>query len=253
MKRLIFTICTGRCGTQLLAERLAEVPGVSAFHEPEPNFFNILPQVRSDLSEAVKFWKEVKLPAINETTNPIYVETSHLFCKGFMEGLLELNIVPDIILLSRPHREIASSLNRLDCIPGRNEAGRDWLLSPDEAGVLPIRNWEEMNNYQLCFWYCLEIERRQNAAAKTISSLGGRVIKTALNEIKTGSGMMNVINSLGLSSPKHFTKLKWDLSSRRRINQKKWMPEKIIPNNILDDYEGEVYKMVGFSEKKIMD
>ncbi len=242
MKRLIFTICTGRCGTQLLAERLAEVPGVSSLHEGEPNFFNILPKVRINPSEAVKFWKDVKLPTINKTNNPIYVETSHLFCKGFMEGLLEINIIPDIILLSRPHREVASSLYRLDCIPGRNEKGRGWLLSPDEFGVLPVKNWQEMNNYQLCFWYCLEIERRQIEAAKTISSLGGRVIKTTLNEITTRSGMINTINELNLPSPKPLTKLKWDLFSNRRVNQKEWHLAKNIPGNLLDVYERGVYE-----------
>jgi len=249
MKRLIFTICTGRCGTQLLAERLSEVPGVSAFHEPAPNFVDILPKVRIDSSEAIKFWKEVKLPAINKATNPVYVETSHLFCKGFLKGLLEINIIPDIILLSRPHREVASSLNRLDCIPGRNEKGREWLISPDEAGVLPIRgNWQELNNYQMCFWYCLEIERRQNEAAKMIQSLGGNAIKTTLKEIRTGSGMMDIINSLNLSPPKTITKLKWDLLSKKRINKKEWHSGKTISNKLLNEYESELYKMVEYTK-----
>jgi len=243
-KRVVFTVCTGRCGTQLLTERLAELPGITSLHEPDPNFVDIFQRVKKDPTEAINFWIEIKLPAIARTSNPIYVETSHLFCKGFLDGLLYLGIIPDIIILSRDHRAVASSLHRLGCIPSRNTLGREWLLGPDDKGVLKLGNWTELNDYQLCYWYCLEIERRQVEVEKKINSLGGRVVRTSLNEIRTALGMLDLINRLDLIKPSIYTRIKWSITSYKRVNTKKWATLKRIPNEILDQQEEEVKKRI---------
>lgn len=243
-KKLIFTVCTGRCGTQLLSERLAEVPGVTSLHEPEPNFVDILPRVKEDPSAAARFWKEMKLPSISRTPHPVYAETSHLFCKGFLEGLLELGIVPDIILLSRPHRAVASSLQRLGCIPARNALGREWLLGPEDREVLQLPGWSELNDYQLCYWYCLEIERRQAEVEMKITALGGRVVRITLNQIRFSSGMLILIERLGLKKPPFFTRLRWSLTSSKKVNAKTWAASKVIPSEILDQQEEEVRRRI---------
>ncbi len=103
-----------------------------------------------------------KLPAIAaRCRGPIYVETSHLVCKGFIEPMLDLGLRPKFIILTRPTSEVASSLYQMNIIPGRTRSGRLVLLDPADRGVLPLPGWDGFSDYQLCFWYAREIERRQ--------------------------------------------------------------------------------------------
>ena len=59
-------------------------------------------------------------------------------------------------------------------MPGRGKLGLKYLLHPDDPGVLPLRGWHGLSDYQLCFWYALEIERRQEAYAARLVQAGGR-------------------------------------------------------------------------------
>ena len=243
-KRLVFTVCTGRCGTELLAQRLAQLPGVDCQHEPAPSFVSIMRDVQSDPGLAKEFWTTLKLPAIANSPEPIYSETTHLFAKGFLEPLLDLGIVPDLILLSRSHREIAQSLLRLNCVPDRTEAGRSFLLSPDDPGVLPVVDWRSLNDYQLCYWYCLETERRQHAYAKLIRSHGGNAVSTTLQQIRTASGMMRLVESLNLPKPGIVRQLLWTATSARRVNRKRKHKRVLDSDTPINELERQVIERV---------
>jgi hypothetical protein len=219
-KRLIFTVCTGRCGTELLAQRQGQLPGVTALHEPKPAFQSVMRDTQQDHRFAIDFWEREKLPAIAQTPHAIYAETTHVFCKGFLEPLLNLGLTPDLVMLARSHREVALSLFRLNCVPARTEAGLAFLLSPDDPGVLPIIDWEELHDYQLCYWYCLEIERRQQEYAELITAFGGKSYKTTLAEIRTGAGIKQLIADLKLPRPGFLQSLKWSLLPAGKVNRK---------------------------------
>lgn len=239
-KRLIFTVCTGRCGTDLLAQRLGQLPGVTAVHEPQPAFQSVMRETQEDHRFAIDFWERDKLPAIAKTPHSIYVETSHVFCKGFLEPLLNLGVTPDLILLSRPHREVALSLFRLNCIPGRTEAGLSFLLSPEDPGVLPINGWKELDDYQLCYWYCLEIERRQQEAAELLSAFGGKCVRTTLAEIRTAPGLKSLIAELDLPRPGLWRSLVWSLTASKKVNHKGRHKRSLDSQRSLDELEQDV-------------
>ncbi len=88
-KRLIFTVTTGRSGTAYLTAVFNYMRNVAAFHEPDPEYVEVLRQVQSDKEVADKFVCEKKLQVIAALPQPIYVETSHLICKGFLESFLD--------------------------------------------------------------------------------------------------------------------------------------------------------------------
>lgn len=201
-KRLIFTVTTGRSGTGYLAKVLSFVPGIASFHEPEPDFADIMRAAQTNPNLAYNFWIERKLPHIATVPANVYVETSHLFCKGFAQPLLDLGIVPDLIILTRPYREVALSLYRLDVIPGRTDKGLKYLLSPADPGVLALENWWSLHDYQLCYWYCLEISRRAEVYAKIFSGAGARVVSTALQELVNVNGFIRLLRELGLTMPR---------------------------------------------------
>ncbi len=151
---------------------------------------------------AREFLVNSKLPAIATHEPSVYVETSHLFCKGFLEPAQQLGLRFDLIVLRRPAREVARSLYELATIPARTDWGRSFLLAPNDPGVLPLPGWETMHDYQLCYWYCLEIERRAKLYPKLVAEHGGRVAETSLGELLAG-GFSRVLERLELPLPEN--------------------------------------------------
>jgi hypothetical protein len=68
--------------------------------------------------------------------------------------------------------EVAMSLHERDAVPVRSPYGLLYLLDPRDPNVLPLHGWERMTDYQLCFWYALEMERRQLRYAAIAERLG---------------------------------------------------------------------------------
>jgi hypothetical protein len=201
-KHLIFCISPGRSGTAYLAEVMKSVDGVASFHEGEPDFAHVLRMVQHHPGVAYKFWTSEKLPFISTVEESVYFESSHLFGKGFAEPLLDLDIIPDIVVLRRPHREVALSMWRRQAIPGRGELGNRYHIIPsDPTALLSLPGYREVTEYQLCYWYCLEMEARAERYTKMFKNRGARVVETSLKEVTTQRGFLRVVEELGLPAP----------------------------------------------------
>lgn len=153
----------GRSGTKLLTALLSRVLAVHAEHEPAPRANLALRPMLADRDTGLRWLAEAKLPAIADTGADPYVETSHLYCKGFIELFFELGLRPRFIILRRDASAVARSLFQLNAIPFRTKDGRLVLLDPSDAETLPFPGWQGAGDYELCYWYALEIERRQAA------------------------------------------------------------------------------------------
>ena len=197
-KRFVFSVCTGRCGTGFLSKMLGYLSGVTAKHEPAPCFSNVMRRAQSDPEAAREFVLYEKAPRIAECRGDVYIETSHLVCKGFIEQFLELGLLPDLLVIDRPHREVATSLLQLQTIPGRTDLGRRYLLHPNDPNVLQVAGPEELNDYQLCYWYCLEMQRRKGEYAETLARKGARVARINLDEVTSLSGIDRLTDALAL-------------------------------------------------------
>lgn len=243
-KRLIFTVTTGRSGTGYLQHLLSMLPDVACAHEPKPNFVEAMRPAQSDSSAAERFWIDHKLPAIATEKSPIYVETSHLCCKGFLEPLLALGIQPDLIVLKRSHREVAQSLYRISTVPDRTETGRRYLLCPDDPGVLPLPGWKSMHDYQLCYWYCLEIERRAAAYEQLLLERGARVCTIALDELKTFAGFRRLLRELNLPSPSVAGWARYAWQRRAIVNPKRSLQRDDITSLDHNQLEQEVRERI---------
>ncbi|MGC2062673.1 MAG: hypothetical protein WA610_06820 [Thermodesulfovibrionales bacterium] len=196
-KKCVFTITAGRTGTNYLQKLFALFPDTLSLHEGTPEFVNSLRRAQQDPDIAYSFSLRSKLPFIASTKEKRYVETSHLFCKGFAESFLKCGIVPDIIILRRPPRQIAVSNLGLSTVPARTVHGFMYLLSPDDPNVLPLSQWQYLNDYQLCFWYSLEIERRQRYYGEMYRTLGATVIETTLSELLDFGNFVQIASQLG--------------------------------------------------------
>ncbi len=243
-RQLVFTVATGRCGTAFFAEILRLVPGAVSFHEPVPEYADVLRDVQLDPELAKTFLIESKLPQIDRDSTDIYIETSHLFCKGFLEPLLAMDIVPSLLWIRRDYRDVASSMYRGGTIPGRSDKGRRFYLSPEDPDVLALPGWQELDDYQLCFWYCLEIERRALKYKALYQKNNWLWAETSLGEITTIGGMKKVVDDLHL--PK-FGLVNWARylnNRRRRVNPTDKSKQQIqLPDN-LDKLEQQVKDLV---------
>jgi hypothetical protein len=197
-KNLVFCVTAGRTGTTYLQHLLALCPETTSLHEPEPSFVPVLRLAQHDASVARTFLLEYKLPFIAGAPTRNYVETGHLICKGFLEPLLALGIVPRIVFLRRAPRPIAASLLARRTVPGRTKLGLKYLLHPGDPRVVPLPGWLRMTDYQLCFWYALEIERRQRLYAAQLDALGATLVDVTADELHDGARFLDVAAALEL-------------------------------------------------------
>jgi glycosyltransferase involved in cell wall biosynthesis len=195
--RLILTVTPGRSGTTYLSELLKAVPGIYSDHEPEPKFSDVMRSAQYDAKIACRFLLSQKLPAIRRCARPTYVETSHLACKGFIEPLIANGCLPDLIVLKRDPFLVSTSLYLIGAVPARTPLGNQFLLRPDDPGVVPLDGWQELSDWALCFWYCREIERRMEVYAKVIRERGRRVITTSIVRLQTEEGVRELLEFVG--------------------------------------------------------
>ncbi len=247
-KRLIFTVTTGRSGTDFLASVARVLPDVVSLHEPNPSPVDVFRWMHmGDPDLARRWWIELKLPRIAARKKPVYLETNHVYCKGFLEPLLGLGFTPSLILLRRANRSIASSLYELATIPGRTVRGDRWYLRPDDPGVLPLPAWETFHDYQLCYWYTLEIARRQAEYEELIAERGGDTLTLDLAELNSPEGFDRLARFVTGSPPSSWEGVRFRrLASRPRnvrdrVKEKRRMP----PAGDLDALERAVHEAIG--------
>jgi len=220
-KRLIFTVTTGRSGTGYLTILLSCIPGIHAFHEPDPNFVHVMRRAIENPELALKFLAYKKLPVIAGLPHSVYCETSHLFCKGFFYPILDLGFMPEIIILKREKRKVAKSLFELNTIPGRTPLALAYYLKPDDKGVyLPINSWSKLHDYQLCYWYCLEIEKRMEVYSRELLSRGGKVYEIELSQLQSLENLLLFIRKLQLPITKEVVR-GLEKHINKKINVKK--------------------------------
>ena len=198
-KQLVFTVTAGRTGTDFLYNLFRLFSAVDSVHEDEPSYVHVMRRVQTQPAEALAFLTRFKFPVIAACKSKTYAETSHLFCKGFLEPMISLGIYPGLLLLRRNPRSIALSLLERNTIPGRTSTGTDYLLCPDDPNTLPLPHWTGLSDYQLCFWYALEIECRQQRYAEFMQQLGSRVFDCTANELHNPDRLLDMAQCFSLA------------------------------------------------------
>ncbi len=249
-KNLIFTLTTGRSGTGYLATILNMIPDIAAFHEPEPKFTHWMRQVQTQPDIAWYFWVLKKLPHIARLPESIYLETSHLFGKGFVEALITLEIPFDLILIKRDRRSVAKSLFQLNVIPGRTKDGLKFLISPLDPVLLPLPGAKILNDYQLCYWYTLEMETRAAKYARQVIQNGGKISVMLFEKMITKDGLQQLLNDLQLPGG---DRIEANEYINKKINDRPSMKGRPFPFNDgeLEALEREVLELTQFQEEEV--
>ncbi|MDD4347865.1 MAG: hypothetical protein PHF70_02060 [Opitutales bacterium] len=242
-KHLIFTVTSGRSGSHFLARVMGYVPRMTVFHEEkEHSFHHYLRAAQSDREVAERFLLEEKLPFIAACKDPVYFEASHLFCKGFFEPMHAWGLTPDLVILTRNIREISASLFQLGTIPGRTEKALTFYLSPEDTTVHPVPGWTSWSDYQLCYWYCLEIQRRAADYEKMALAAGAKVVRIDLSELKQWSCYKAMLRGLGLPLPGLLDRLRFIKNADRKAGDFSAAKQTIPLPEDRESQEAEVWR-----------
>lgn len=202
--RLILTVTTGRSGTAYLAQLYESTALLASLHEPPPQYQSVMLDLqREGPAAAQRFIETVKLPELRKTNAPACLETSHYACKGFLEAYVQAGHVPDLILLSRDPRSIASSWFIMGAdFHGKKESILKHLLHPEDRRrlYLHLPGWQAFNNYQLCYWYVLENQYRQAHYQQALAAHGASVYATSLERLQDPWEMIRLGQWLGLEA-----------------------------------------------------
>jgi len=108
---------------------------------------------------------------------------------------------------------------QLDTIPGRSDRGLKWYLSPDDpSNTTRLYDWTELSDYQLCYWYCLEIERRMEIYANLVEENGGICASCTVEQVSTWRGLYDLLTALNLLLPSGKGLLRLIKNKHKRIN-----------------------------------
>lgn len=236
-KRLIFVTSTGRCGTKLLAAALRKtIDGrlLRAEWETHPNFAWVVRASRRKGGVAKKWWLKQKLPAILSVKAPVYLDTSHYLTQGALGAAFALGVPFDLVLLSRDPRETAVSFWRRQSIPLTK---RDKLWPTDSGNFLPIDHGG-LDDYQLVYWWVMEVRYRMWLYGEMNRNRGQRVVATSLDEIATWGGFVRLCRALSLPEP--------DLEGfpAGKVNPSSCGMYEMHPEGDLDELEAEVWRRV---------
>lgn len=199
-KTVIFTVTTGRSGSDTLSRLFACAPDTTSLHEPSPQYRYILARAQREPALAGQFFRNIKAPSILGYATPHYAESSHLFCKGFLEPALADGFRPKLVMLTRAPRAAAHSLLKKQAVPGRTHAGVQYLIAPDDPTYLRLAAPETLSDYQLCYWYCLEIALRQRLYAAIAAQFGVQTAQIATEALNDANAVAAMFETLGLTS-----------------------------------------------------
>lgn len=198
-KTVVLTVTAGRTGTDTVSQLLKYLPDTHASHEPNPNHRFILARVQSDPAAAARFFRHLQAPSITARPGTRIVESSHLFCKGFFEPCIAMGFRPALLMLERDKRTTALSHLRKNSVPGRSGAGYRYVIAPTDRPYLRIDMANSLSDYQLCYWYCLEIELRQALYGMVAKELGMVTARIRTDELSDPERLTETCVTLGLA------------------------------------------------------
>lgn len=248
-RQLIFTISSGRSGTKHLTRILGTLPGVGALHEPEPNFLQEMQASQADFSIAQRFLEEKKLPQLASSNDGIFADISHMWGKGLLQAwLLRDDLpIPNVVVLDRNLRSVALSILRLETTPERTRGGREWYIGPSApSAILKAKDWQKWTDYQLCYWYALEVEVRKATLGSWVKSRGGRVCRINIGELSKWKGIERLIGELELPKPglKEIYTLMWLLREKTNTQGSEKLDSCNFSNEQLLDWENAVHEKI---------
>lgn len=176
MSQLVFSINSGRSGSDYLYRLLSTAENAAAFHEPRPSMagsrMSKVPATRPTLFDRAFYAgmyikKYQKVRAIRETIKElppgkVYVETNHMFILTFYDVIMNHFQDVHVVLLRRYLPWVVKSFLDLNMFIPADSKTKYWTSSPNSpsAAVAALAPDDEMDQVDRCIGYVIDIEAR---------------------------------------------------------------------------------------------
>jgi len=197
-RTIVLAITAGRSGSDALTHRIGLLSGVTSIHEPLPHYRYILHNSQRDPFLAVRFLSDIKVPALLSYRTQVVAESNHLFGKGFFEACIAMGFRPSLVFQRREARANALSLLRKNSVPGRTRVGRRYVISPSDNPYLPIADAKSLSNFQLCYWYVLEMHLRDDLYRQVCQALGVSFFRLEVEDLNNPEKLKSMARDLNL-------------------------------------------------------
>lgn len=200
--KYIFSINSGRSGSDYLTELLSKAENTVSLHEGVP-IMNGEPMQKFNSEEEGELRKlmPLKMKEIQKKSKngrKIYCETNHSYIKGW-GYLLPDEYIPQeeigVIILKRDIEKTAYSFIRVREVPGICEWTRTWVLSPNSVRNLsqPDKN---ASPWELCKWYVEETYLRAEEYKKMFPRI--RYLECDLEQLNDYDFVVEMFSSFDL-------------------------------------------------------
>ena len=168
--KLIFSINSGRSGSQYLAQLLGSTKETCAFHEAKPDMSGpFLQMVCQNGLDATFTTRNIKVQAIEQIITRLppgtrYAETNHMFIKTYFDVVMQ-HFGEDSIQIIHLRRHLPSVLKsfiNMGYYSERNRVWPAWMHVPGHCNSIfsPPPLPREADQFDLAIGYLLDIEAR---------------------------------------------------------------------------------------------
>lgn len=176
MTQLVFSINSGRSGSDYLYHLLSTAGNATAFHESQPSMagsrMSRVPAANPTLWDrafyAGMYWKKYqKVIAVRKSLREIpaghaYVETNHMFILTFYDVIMNHFSNVHVVLLRRYLPWVVKSFLDLNMFRDGDNTTKYWTSSPNSpsAAVAPLAPDDELDQIDRCIGYVIDVEAR---------------------------------------------------------------------------------------------
>ena len=165
MAEFIFSINSGRSGSNYLCNLLGTAKNSISFHEASPQmnkqYLKLVNNHSYNFSYKERMVKVNKIKSV-KLSGKIYCETNHMFIKTFHDVAAEsFGTSMNVIILRRYLPDILKSFIELSYF-NKNPASFEWMTDPNAntAAIQCIDKTNKLNHFEKCIAYLIDIEGR---------------------------------------------------------------------------------------------
>ncbi len=220
-KQYIFSINTGRAGSEYLSDILATAKSVWAAHEPNPQMIGKYLKLicENDYQSTYKdrrFKADEVKKIIKKSLKTNYIETNHMFIKTFFDVVVnELDNIK-VVFLKRNIVDTLHSFYQLGYFSDRNEAWKDWMVSPyaRTAAIPCFLEEDEKDDIGLSLAYLIDIYERGYRFMEQYPQIP--VFQIELQDLNNVEKVKELFVNLNLTS----TQTTFNVTGQRKNNRK---------------------------------
>ncbi len=247
----VFIISTGRTGTTFLGGYFFnQFDNVLAYHEPQPDFYDLGVEMARGNTDELKTKKIITanrkwvLKELDKKSARYYIEANH-YLFSLIPIIKEIFPRPKFVHIVRDGREVLrSAYNRGWYRPA---SSYDYLKATDFSDDSFFESWDNLSRFEKIAWYWQKKDRYICDILKEENNSLRIYFENIFDAENNYAGMEKLINFLGLPSKKFRDYLKNKIRSSKSYELPHWTDWEDERKEKFNNIAGEHLKYHGYS------